>query len=152
MPLHLLLYVIAGLLLLVEAFTPGTFIFVCFAVASFITGLVVQFTQIEITWVLALDLVLSVLCLLTVRPLLKMVVKIPAENDPRNFGTYSEKLIGREAMVFKTITKMEPGVVKLLDFDETWLANSVDGSEIGQGTSVKIVRLDGNHLVVSYNP
>lgn len=149
MPLHLLLYVIAGVLLLVEAFTPGTFIFVCFAVASFITGLVVQFSSIDITWLLALDLALSVLCLLTVRPLLKMVVKIPADHDPRNFGTYAEKLIGREAMVFKTITKAEPGVVKLLDFDETWLANSVDGSEIGQGTSVKIVRLDGNHLVVS---
>ena len=149
MPLHLLLYVIAGVLLLVEAFTPGTFIFVCFAVASFITGLVAQFTPIDITWLLALDLVLSVLCLFIVRPLLQMVVKIPADHDPRNFGTYAEKLIGREAMVFKTITKAEPGVVKLLDFDETWLANSVDGSEIGQGTSVKIVRLDGNHLVVS---
>ncbi len=148
MPLHLLLYVIAGLLLLIEAFTPGTFIFVCFAVASFITGLVVNFIQIDITWVLALDLVLSVVCLLTVRPLLKMVVKIPAESDPHNYGSYAEKLIGREAMVFKTITKMEPGVVKLLDFDETWLANSVDGSEIGQGCSVKIEKLDGNHLIV----
>jgi membrane protein implicated in regulation of membrane protease activity len=59
MPLHLLLYVIAGSLLLVEAFTPGTFIFVCFAVATFITGLVVNFVQIDLTWVLALDLVLS---------------------------------------------------------------------------------------------
>jgi membrane protein implicated in regulation of membrane protease activity len=78
-----------------------------------------------------------------------MVVKIPAERDPHNYGSYAERLIGREAMVFKTITKMEPGVVKLLDFDETWLANSANGSEIGQGTSVKIVRLDGNHLVVS---
>ncbi len=148
MPLHLLLYVIAGSLLLVEAFTPGTFIFVCFAVAALITGLVVNFVQLDITWVLALDLVLSVLCLLTVRPLLKMVVKIPAENDPRNYGSYAEKLIGREAMVFKAITKAEPGIVKLLDFDETWLANSVDGSEIGQGSSVKIEKLDGNHLVV----
>ncbi len=148
MPLHLLLYVIAGLLLLIEAFTPGTFIFVCFAVATLITGLVVNFITIDITYVLALELILSVICLFTVRPLLKMIVKIPAEYDPKNYGTYAEKLIGREAMVFKTITRGEPGVVKLLDFDETWLANSVDGSEIGQGSSVKIEKLDGNHLVV----
>ncbi len=148
MALHLVFYIIAGSLLLIEAFTPGTFIFICFAIAALITGLLIQFIQLDFTWALTVDLILSVICLFLVRPFLKMVVKIPAETDPQQYGTYAQRLIGREAMVFKAITKAEPGVVKLLDFDETWLANSLDGSEIGQGTTVKIEKLEGNHLVV----
>lgn len=149
MPLHLLHYVIAGLLLLVEAFSPGTFLFVCFALAAAITGLIEQIWHLGLTVAIALDLALSVLFLFTVRPFLKMVIKVPAELDPRNFGNYSEKLMGREAMVFKPITKMEPGVVKLLDFDETWLAKSADGSPIEQGVTVVIQEIDGNHLIVA---
>ena len=149
MPLHLLHYMIAGFLLLVEAFSPGTFLFICFALATAITGAIEHIWHLGLKIDLAIDLALSVLFLFTVRPFLKSVVKIPAEMDPQNFGSYSEKLIGREAMVFKPVTKLEPGLVKLLDFDETWLAKPSDDSEIGQGATVLIEKIDGNHLVVS---
>lgn len=152
MPLHLLLYVIAGLLLLAEAFTPGTFIFVCFSASTLAVALIDQVWGLTLMQVLALLLVFSLISLFTVRPLLSAIVKIPAEQDPRNFGSYVEKLIGREAMVFKAINTHELGVVKLYDFDETWLAKSEDGSEIGQGTTVKIKGIDGNHLIVAHNP
>lgn len=148
MPLHLLHYVIAGLLLLMEAFSPGTFLFICFALAAAITGGIEHFADLGLKVDLAIDLALSVLFLLTVRPFLKSVVKIPAEQDPRNYGSYSEKLIGREAMVFKSISKSELGLVKLLDFDETWLAKPSAGETIGQGATVVIEKIDGNHLIV----
>lgn len=145
---HLVFYIIAGLLLITEAFTPGTFLFICFAIATAITGLVDQFTSLDLVWLLGIDLTLSVLFLFFIRPILKTIIKIPHEGDP-NYGSYAEKLVGREAMVFKEIKKAEPGVVKLLDFDETWLAKSADGSTLAQGLTVKIQSIDGNHLIVS---
>jgi membrane protein implicated in regulation of membrane protease activity len=144
---HLVFYVIAGLLLITEAFTPGTFIFVCFALATAITGLVDQFSDLNLVTLLAINLILSLILLFFIRPILKTIVKVPHEGDP-NYASYAEKLIGREAMVFKEISKSEAGLVKLLDFDETWLARSLDSIEIGQGVTVKVARIDGNHLIV----
>ncbi|MDD9898213.1 MAG: NfeD family protein [Candidatus Melainabacteria bacterium] len=149
MPLHLVHYVIAGLLLLAEAFSPGTFLFICFALATAITGGIEHIWQLGLKADLAIDLGLSVFFLFTVRPFLKSVVKIPAEMDPQQYGSYSEKLIGREAMVFKPISKTEPGLVKLLDYDETWLAKPSSDAEIGQGATVVIEKIDGNHLIVN---
>lgn len=144
----LLWYIVAGSLLIFEAFTPGIFLFICFAVATVITGLVDQFTDFDFKVLLGLDLVLSLVALFTVRPLLKLLIKIPKQ-DQGEFGSYSEKLVGKEGMVFKAIGGHEPGAVKLFDIDETWLAKSHDGSVIGQGSTVKIVEVDGNHLIVA---
>ena len=146
MELHLIFYLIAGLLLVTEAFTPGIFIFICFALAQAATGLAAQFTTWDLTMLLGFDLGVSLASLFLVRPLLQMMIKIPnlEESQP-----YAQKLIGKEAMVFKPITKFEPGVVKLLDFDETWLAKSSVDEDIGQGSGVVIDKIDGNHLFVS---
>lgn len=149
METHLVFYLVAGLLLVTEAFTPGIFIFICFAIATAITGLVDQFTDLTFTPLLGLDLGLSVAFLFLVRPFLQMAVKIPDQSLAEG-KSYAEKLIGKEAMVFKAITAHEAGVVKLVDFDETWLAKASDKSEIGQGTAVIIDKLEGNHLYVSH--
>ncbi len=145
---HLVFYLIAGLLLVTEAFTPGIFIFICFAIATAITGLVDQMTDLTLTPLLGINLGLSLACLFLVRPLLKMSVKIPQQSLDEG-KSYAEKLIGKEAMVFKEIGELEPGVVKLIDFDETWLAKSSDRSAIGQGSAVMIDKIEGNHLLVS---
>ena len=149
MQTYLIFYIIAGLLLVTEAFSPGIFIFICFAIGTLAAGIVDQFTAVPLLGLLGIDLVVSVLCLFLVRPILKAILKVPAETNPGEFGNYSEKLIGREAMVFKPITDTEMGAVKLIDFDETWLAKSVNGKEIGQGSKVIVEKLDGNHLIVS---
>ena len=39
---YLVWYISAGLLLITEAFTPGLFLFICFALAAFITGFIVS--------------------------------------------------------------------------------------------------------------
>lgn len=149
MQTYLVFYIVAGLLLVTEAFTPGLFIFIAFALGTLIAGVVDQFTSLPFVALLAIDLAVSLLALFLVRPILKSIIKVPSELNPSEFGSYSEKLIGREAMVFKAITNAELGVVKLIDFDETWLAKSSSGDEIGQGTAVKIEKLEGNHLIVS---
>jgi membrane protein implicated in regulation of membrane protease activity len=147
METHLVFYVIAGLLLVTEAFTPGIFIFICFALATALAGLVDQLTNLTLTPLLGITLGLSLIFLFTVRPFLQMAVKIPDQSKEEG-KAYGEKLVGREAMVFKAIKAHEPGVVKLIDFDETWIAKSVDKAEIGQGTAVIIEAIDGNHLYV----
>ncbi len=147
METHLVFYLIAGLLLVTEAFTPGIFIFICFAIATAITGLVDQFTELTLTPLLGINLGLSIALLFLVRPFLKMAIKIPDQSLYEG-RSYSEKLIGKEAMVFKSISEFEPGVVKLVDIDETWLAKSIDKTAIGQGTAVIVEDIDGNHLYV----
>jgi membrane protein implicated in regulation of membrane protease activity len=146
---YLIFYVVAGLLLLAEAFSPGLFIFICFAAATAVTGVVDHMTDLRLEILLAILLVLSVINLFAVRPLLQTIIKIPKEVDPTSLGTYVKDLIGKEAMVFKAIQTHEMGVVKLYDYDETWLAKSEDGRDIGQGTTVVIKAVQGNHLIVS---
>ena len=147
METHLVFYLIAGLLLVTEAFTPGIFIFICFAIGVAIAGLVDQFTELTLTPLLGIALGASVLLLFLVRPFLKIAIKIPDQSKEEG-KSYSEKLVGKEAMVFKSISEFEPGVVKLVDYDETWLAKSCDKTTIGQGTAVVIEAIDGNHLYV----
>lgn len=145
MATYLLWYIVSGLLLLIEAFTPGLFIFVCFAMATLITGIVDQISDLNLEQLLILNLVLSILFLIFIKPLLKLLVKIPKSEEM----LYANKLVGQEGMVFRPITKTQIGAVKLFDVDEIWLAKSDDGSEIGQGTTVKVDRVDdGNHLII----
>ncbi len=148
MQTYLLLYILAGLLLFVEAFTPGTFLFICFALGTALAGVADHVWGLDLKFLLGIDLMVSLAALFTVRPFLQMVIKAPAEKDPSNYGIYSERLIGKEAMVFKPITKYETGLVKLYDFDETWFAKSQSGTEIGQGTTVKILKVENNFLIV----
>jgi membrane protein implicated in regulation of membrane protease activity len=145
---YLVFYILAGVLLVVEAFTPGTFLFICFAFGVAITGFVDQFTNWNFTYLMGVNLGASLLALFLLRPFLRLIIKTPAQLDPQNYGSYPEKLLNREAMVFKPIGQHELGLVKLYDFDETWLAKSASGVEIGQGTTVIIKGMEANHLVV----
>lgn len=146
---YLVFYILAGVLLVVEAFTPGTFIFICFAFGTLIAGVVDQFSSMNFTGLMSVNLGVSLVALFLIRPFLKLIIKSPAELDPKNYGNYPEKLVGREAMVFKTLGVHELGLVKLYDFDETWLAKSSDGKEIGQGSTVVIKGVEANHLLVA---
>ena len=143
---YLVWYISAGLLLITEAFTPGLFLFICFALAAFITGFIDQVSNLNTEWLLGIALILSTLLLFTLKPLLAKIIRLP-QVDEGLYGDYARSLVGQEAMVFKEITR-EPGLVKLYDYDETWLAKSADGSEIGIGACVIVKEVTGNSLVV----
>lgn len=137
-------YMLAGGLLILEAFTPGMFLFVCFALAALLVGFVHQIFALSFVWQLGLFLVSSTIALIMVKPLLKTMITMPRSEEL----LYANQLIGKQAMVFKEITAAEMGAVKLFDVDETWLAKANDSKELAQGTTVKILELQGNHLIV----
>lgn len=134
-------YIIAGLLMLAEAFTPRLFIFICLAVSSLFTAIIDQLSGTNIYILLLCFAALAAILSFTLRPMLKFIVKTPEEAP-------DDKCIGREAMVFKPITENELGTIKIYDFDEVLLAKSLKGEFIGQGTTVKIIQKEGDIAIV----
>lgn len=141
---YLIWYIVGGALLILEALSPGTFIFICFGLAGLLVALADQFSDLTMMQLLIGYFVLSFLLLIVVKPFLQSSFKMQSSKAK----SYAEKLVGQEAMVFKSITKVEPGTVQLYDAGEIWHAKSEDGSEIGQGTTVQILAVDGNQLIV----
>jgi membrane protein implicated in regulation of membrane protease activity len=135
-------YIVAGLLMLAEAFTPRLFIFICLAVSSLVMGIIDQLSGMNFYVLILIFIAITTILVFTLRPALKFIVKIP---ENRNSNT---DVIGKEAMVFKAITETELGTIKLFDFDAVLLAKSLKGEFIGQGTTVKIIQKDGDIAIV----
>ncbi len=147
MEAYLLWYMFGGLLLILEAFSPGLFIFICFALAACFTGLSQQLafmasSPLSLAAQLGIFLVAALLALFFIKPLLKLIIRMPDASK----SLYTQRLIATEAMVFKTIRPQEMGAVRLMDSDETWLAKASE--EIPEATRVRIVAVEANHLVV----
>ena len=150
MEAYLLWYMFAGLLLVLEAFSPGMFLFVCFALGALLAGLsqqlaIMSAATLSLQSQLGVFLAATVMALLFIKPILKTIIKIPNSAA----GLYPNNLIGKEALVFKAISHSEMGAVRPIDTDETWLAKSVNGVDIAQGTMVTIKSIEANHLLVS---
>ena len=135
-------YIVAGLLMLAEAFTPRLFVFICLAVSSLVIGIIDQLSTMNFYVLILIFIATTAILVFTLRPALKFIVKIP---ENKNSDT---NLIGKEAMVFKPITETELGTIKLFDFDAVLLAKSSIGEFIGQGTTVKIIHQDGDIAIV----
>jgi membrane protein implicated in regulation of membrane protease activity len=85
--------------------------------------------------------VLSITLLIALRPLVK---KYFSKN---NFKTNVDEMIGRKALVIKSISEMERGEVKINGV--IWTAEAVNPSEkIEKDDIVKILSIDGNKLIV----
>ena len=139
---HSYWYIFTGVLMLIEAFTPRLFIFISIALASFITAVIDQTSNLNFWILLGIFAVVSILSLIIFRAFLVATVKIPTEKDE------VKDFVGEEAMVFKAITPNEPGTIKLLDHEDVLLAKDVKGEFIGQGTSVRVVELNNKLALV----
>lgn len=60
--------------------------------------------------------------------------------------TNVDRLIGKKGVVTKSLTAYEMGEVKLLN--GTWRALSKTKEEITEGSQVKVLAIEGNHLIV----
>jgi membrane protein implicated in regulation of membrane protease activity len=60
--------------------------------------------------------------------------------------TNVDRLIGKKGVVTKSLTAYEMGEVKLLN--GTWRALSKTKDEITEGSQVKVLAIEGNHLIV----
>ncbi|MBQ8475761.1 NfeD family protein [bacterium] len=119
-----------GLLFLIfEMFTPAMF-FLNFAIAAFICAILSLFTA-NITLLIVVFCILSVILMFTLRPLLMQNV----QSKQLDTGMDS-KYVGKTAKVLEEVTK-DKGVISI--YDERWQARNVDDGVIEAGSTVEIV-------------
>jgi membrane protein implicated in regulation of membrane protease activity len=123
---------------LVEVFTLGLTT-VWFAMAALIM-VFLSFLKIPFTIQILIFLVISALLLIFTRPLAVKKFKIGREK------TNVDSLIGKHALVVKTIGEFERGEAKING--QIWSARSDDNTEIPEGSKCEILRIEGVQLIV----
>lgn len=89
---------------------------------------------------IALFIITTVVCVITVRPLAKKYMRGNIERT--NF----DRVIGKHGLITKTITADNKGEVKVMS--TLWLASSIDNTTINEGEYCEILAVEGAHLVV----
>ena len=129
------LWLIAGILLmLLELLVPGLVV-IWFGIGALFAGFV-AFLGVGSGVQIAVFLVVSILSLVFVRKFFA--------SDEESQGVGAERLVGKECTVVEKISPGKYGKVKVEG--ELWLAESGDDCETGK--KVKIVSIEGTHLIV----
>jgi len=123
---------------LIEVFTLGLTT-VWFAIAALLM-VFLSFIKIPLTVQILIFLVISTLLLIFTRPLAVKKFKIGQEK------TNVDSLIGKHALVVKTIGEFERGEAKING--QIWSARSEDNTEIIEGSKCEILRIEGVQLIV----
>jgi membrane protein implicated in regulation of membrane protease activity len=123
---------------LIEVFTLGLTT-VWFAIAA-ILMVFLSFFEIPLTAQILIFLVISAALLIFTRPLAVKKFKIGQEK------TNVDSLIGKHALVIKTIGEFERGEAKING--QIWSAHSEDNTEITEGSKCEILRIEGVQLIV----
>jgi len=123
---------------LIEIFTLGLTT-VWFAIAALLM-VFLSFFEIPLTAQILIFLVISAVLLFFTRPLAVKKFKIGQEK------TNVDSLIGKHALVTKTIKEFERGEAKIEG--KIWSARSEDNTEITEGSKCEILRIEGVQLIV----
>ena len=123
---------------LIEVFTLGLTT-VWFAIAALLM-VFLSFTKMPLPAQTLIFLVISTLLLVFTRPVVKKKLKIGREK------TNVDSLIGKHALVVKTIGEFERGEAKING--QIWSARSDDNTEITEGSKCEILRVEGVQLIV----
>jgi membrane protein implicated in regulation of membrane protease activity len=123
---------------LIEVFTLGLTT-VWFAIAALVM-VFLSFIQIPLTVQILIFLAIATLLLIFTRPLAIKKFKMGQEK------TNVDSLIGKHALVVKTIGEFERGEVKINGL--IWSARSEDNTEITEGSKCEILRIEGVQLIV----
>lgn len=107
-------------------------------VASALVSLVLSFFNVSFIIQFGVFVVLGVILLVTTRKML--TEKLNKNNEKTNL----DRVIGMEGIVTETISKHNPGEVKV--DGKKWTA--VADKKIVEGTTVKIIKIDGVKLIV----
>jgi membrane protein implicated in regulation of membrane protease activity len=129
----------ALVLLLLELGSPGLFFFLSFAVGCALAALG-AFIGVSFIFQCLACIIASVVTLLTLRYYF-------AGHQQHKSKTNTDALVGHIALVTEPIGVHEPGRVKVRG--EEWVAICVTSSGLQRNTLVKVVRIEGNKLVVS---
>ena len=109
-------------------------------IASGIVTLIISFFDIPFVAQVGIFVILGTVLLITTR---KMLVEKLNQNKQK---TNLDRVVGMEGIVTEKITKHNPGEVKV--DGKKWTAISNDGKIIGEGKTVKIIKIEGVKLVV----
>jgi len=123
---------------LIEAFTFGLTT-IWFAMAALVM-VFLSFLPIPLVFQITIFLAISAVLLFYTRPLAVKKFKTGKEK------TNVDSLVGKHALVTRTISEFEKGEVKLNG--QFWSAHSDDGSTITEGTKCEIMRIEGVQAIV----
>lgn len=138
--------VAAAVFLVGEMSTPGSFFLLPFAAGALVATLL-AFANASVEVEAVAFLVVSVATFAALRPLARRLDR----GEPTD-GIGSKRLIGESATVLEPIPRGEHELGLVRVHREEWRAQSVDGSPIEAGTSVKVLEQRGTRLVVSPRP
>lgn len=131
--------ILAAIFIVGEIFTAGFFI-LWFGIGAAVAA-VLAFLHVAPGWQLAAFIVASLTLFLASR---KFAQKVTKEQPP---GIGADRLLDQECIVLENIDNIgNTGRVRLQT--EEWRAKSDDGAVIPEKARVKVVRVDGTHLVV----
>lgn len=130
-------WIILGLVVAaLEMLVPG-FVIIWFGVAGVVTGILSFFIH-GWVWQLSIFAALSVILVASSQLISRRITR----PEPEPVG--ANRLAGARGQVVRDIIPPEFGRVKVMG--EEWRAES--GSKVEQGRTVRVVRVEGTHLVV----
>ena len=133
-------WIIVGVVFLVLEIISPTFFYMWFGIAGFISA--ISSIWLDFYWQLAIFVLSSAILLYLTRPIAK---KLHEKEPPKKI--HLDEIIGKEALVIERIDNSAgKGLVKV-DGD-IWRAFSSDDSIIEKGEKVRVLKVEGAHLVV----
>lgn len=124
---------------LIEAFTMA--LTTIWAGIAALPMIFIARTGLGLKWQFLIFAILTVALIIFTRPF--AVKKLKNGKEKTNVNT----MIGEEVLITKSISKFEKGEAKAKN-GVIWTAKTADGSELTQGTTVKVTAVDGNTLTV----
>lgn len=139
MPLWLI-WLLAGLVLaILEILTPG-FVLACFSFGCFVAAIGAAL-DLSLSWQISIFAATTFVLFISARHVFGKLFGA----RPQKYLTNTDRLIGMSALTLEE-TDDQRGQVKIEG--ETWNARSGSGEKLPVGIKVRILRIDGNKLVV----
>lgn len=139
MPLWLI-WLIAGLALaILEILTPG-FVLACFSFGCFVAAIIAAL-DFSLSWQISFFAATTFILFISARHVFGKLFG----GRQQKYLTNTDRLIGMTAVTLEE-TDDQRGLVKIEG--ETWSARSGSGEKLPAGIKVRILRVDGNKLIV----
>ncbi|MGM0508020.1 MAG: NfeD family protein [Fusobacteriota bacterium] len=129
------LFILGIILIILEMFTPSSFIFFGIGVGTLITGIISLWIE-DITMLIIIDIILSMGIFFFMR---KKEIFNPNTEYKSNNKTY----IGKEVEVIK---KLDDGNYRVKIFGEEWMG--ICKKDLEKGDKVKVSEIDGNKMIL----
>ena len=131
--------IIAGLFIVGEIFTAGFFLF-WFGIGALVAGILAIF-GLGPAWQLGAFVLVSGILFLASR---RVAEKFSKKQPP---GIGADRFVGKEGVVLEEIDNIK-NTGRVRTGKDEWRADSQSGDVIPEGQRVRVVSLDGTHLVV----